>query len=83
MLDGEAEEGEMSKKTTHTTYAEWRAVAEFRWAELYDEHYRLKAAMEKVDEERHRLGHAMGNGASGGTVWTIYEFDPCNGNGNH
>lgn len=53
-------------------YAAWRALAETRHAEMMGQYWKLKCELSKLSDEINDLAHVMGNGASGGTAWTLH-----------
>lgn len=53
-------------------YLEWRERADVRLADMTRHYWEHRHAAEKLDEEIHNLQRVMGNGASGGTAWTLH-----------
>lgn len=55
-----------------TSYAEWRARADIRLADLRRLYWHHRNETSRLAEEIHELEHVMGNGKSGGTAWTLH-----------
>jgi len=57
-----------------SNYDEWRALAEAHLVELERQWSKHKDMARRLDGEIQDLRRVMGNGASGGTAWTLHDL---------